>query len=141
MLEYIPGEYAHRPVIANGYMFIHCIFVGFKKEFKGKGYASLLIEACINDAKTADMKGVAVVTRNGSFMAKKDIFLKNGFCQVDRAKPDFELLVLKFDPESEDPRFGEMSLNDYSEGLTVLRSPQCPYSVKNVDAIIQTAKK
>jgi GNAT superfamily N-acetyltransferase len=125
MLEYIPGEYAHRPVIANGYMFIHCIFVGFKKEFKGKGYASLLIEACINDAKTADMKGVAVVTRNGSFMAK----------------PDFELLVLKFDPESEDPRFGEMSLNDYSEGLTVLRSPQCPYSVKNVDAIIQTAKK
>jgi len=33
MLEYIPGKYAHRPVNADGYMFIHCIFVGFKKEF------------------------------------------------------------------------------------------------------------
>ena len=34
MLEYIPGEYAHRPVDAKGYMFIHCIFVGFKKELR-----------------------------------------------------------------------------------------------------------
>ena len=34
MLEYIPGKYAHRPVDAHGYMFIHCIFVGFKNEFK-----------------------------------------------------------------------------------------------------------
>ena len=40
MVEYIPGRYAHRPVDAEGYMFIHCIFVGFKKEFKGKGYGS-----------------------------------------------------------------------------------------------------
>jgi Acetyltransferase (GNAT) family. len=140
MLEYIPGEYAHRPVSADGYMFIHCIFVGFKNEFKGKGYASLLIEECINEAKRANMKGVAVVTRNGSFMAKKDIFLKKGFTLVDRAKPDFELLALKFNPEFGDPQFKEMSLREYSEGLTVLRSPQCPYSVKNVDAIIQTAK-
>jgi len=36
MLEYIPGKYAHRPVDAERCMFIHCIFVGFKNEFKGK---------------------------------------------------------------------------------------------------------
>ena len=53
MLEYILGEYAHRPVHAKGYMFIHCVFVGFKKEFKGKGYASSLINECINEAKKA----------------------------------------------------------------------------------------
>lgn len=47
MLEYIPGEYAHRPVDAGGYMFIHCIFVGFKKEYKGRGYASMLIDECL----------------------------------------------------------------------------------------------
>ncbi len=141
MIEYIPGKYAHRPVSADGYMFVHCIFVGFKNEFKGKGYASLLIETCIDEAKKLNMKGVAVVARNGSFMAKKDIFLKKGFAIVDHAKPDFELLALKFDPEFEDPRFKGMSLQEYSEGLTVLRSPQCPYSVKNVDAILQTAKK
>jgi predicted GNAT family acetyltransferase len=76
MLEYLPGEFAHRPVNADGYMFIHCIFVGFKNEFKGKGYASALIEECINDAQRQKMSGVAVVTRKGSFMANDQIFLK-----------------------------------------------------------------
>ena len=71
MLEYIPGKYAHRPVNAYGYMFIHCIFVGFKSEFKGKGYASDMLDVCIEEAKDARMQGVAVVTRKGPFMAKK----------------------------------------------------------------------
>lgn len=142
MLEYIPGKYAHRPVDAEGYMFIHCIFVGFKNEFKGKGYASSLIEECIKDAKEANMQGVAVVTRNGSFMAKEDIFLKKGFVLVDEAKPDFELLVLKFNPGAADPKFKIMSveMEKYAEGLTIIRSAQCPYSVKNVDAILKTAR-
>jgi N-acetylglutamate synthase-like GNAT family acetyltransferase len=141
MLEYIPGRYAHRPVDAEGYMFIHCIFVGFKKEFKGKGYASALIDECIKDAKNAGMQGVAVVTRKGPFMAKKDIFLKKGFMLVDEAKPDFELLVLKFNQKAANPKFKSMSLEKYAKGLTVIRSAQCPYSVKNVDAILKTAKR
>jgi ribosomal protein S18 acetylase RimI-like enzyme len=55
MIEYIPGKYAHRPVNAEDYMFIHCLFVGFKNEFKGKGYASALIDACIQDAKNQQL--------------------------------------------------------------------------------------
>ncbi|NMC12256.1 MAG: GNAT family N-acetyltransferase [Chloroflexi bacterium] len=141
MIEYIPGEYAHRPVAAQGYMFIHCIFVGFKNEYKGKGYAKRLLEACIRDAENQTMKGVAVVTRKGPFMAKKDIFEKRGFHLVDRAKPDFELLVLKFDASAEDPKFLDITVKGYQDGVTILRSPQCPYSVKNVDAMLETAKK
>jgi hypothetical protein len=140
MLEYIHGKYAHRPVEADGYMFIHCIFVGFKAAFKGKGYGSLMLDEVIGEAKAAGMLGVAVVTRKGSFMAKKDIFLKKGFVQVDSAKPDFELLALKFNPDAADPKFKIPSTEAYSKGLTVIRSPQCPYSVKNVDAILETAK-
>lgn len=139
MIEFIPGSLAHRPVNAHGYMFIHCLFVGFNKEYKGKGYASLLIDVCISEAKKAGMMGVAVVTRKGSFMAKKDIFLKKKFALVAHADPDFELLVLKFDTSNPNPQFIEMSTQNYSEGLTVFRSPQCPYSVKNVNAIMQTA--
>ena len=141
MLEYIPGKYAHRPVKADGYMFIHCVFVGFRNEFKGKGLASSLIDECIKDAKYANMHGVAVVTRKGPFMAKKEIFIKKGFILVDETKPDFELLVLKFDPKTTDPKFMSTSLENYSEGLTIIRSAQCPYSVKNVNAILDTAKK
>ncbi|MCO5252120.1 MAG: YoaP domain-containing protein [Candidatus Kapabacteria bacterium] len=140
MLEYIPGEYAHRPVDATGYMFIHCIFVGFKKAFKGLGYASALIDECINDSKTQKMKGVAVITRKGSFMANKDIFIKKGFSSVEAAAPDFELLALKFNNKYENPKFKINSTDNYADGLIITRSPQCPYSVKNVDSIIQTAK-
>jgi len=141
MLEYIPGKYAHRPVDANGYMFIHCLFVGFKNEFKGKGFALSLIDECIKDAKSANMDGVAVVTRKGPFMAKKDIFLKKEFILVDETKPDFELLVLKFNQGAVDPKFKKVSLEKYSKGLTIIRSAQCPYSVKNVKSILETAKK
>ena len=142
MLEYIPGKYAHRPVDAEGYMFIHCIFVGFKNEFKGKGYASSLIDECIREAKNGNMYGVAVVTRKGAFMAKKDIFVKKGFVQVDRAKPDFEVMVLKFNQDAPDPKFKDMEqrLKDYREGLFVMRSVQCPYTEKNVNAILESAR-
>jgi hypothetical protein len=143
MLEYIPGTYAHRPVDAEGYMFIHCIFVGFKNEFKGKGYGSALLDECITDAQDNKMLGVAVVTRRGPFMAHNDIFLKKGFHVVDSAEPDFNLLVIKFDVKSKDPQFKSNmtdSLKRYSEGLTIIRSPQCPYTEKNVNAIVDSAK-
>ena len=144
MLEYIPGEYAHRPVDAEGYMFIHCIFVGFKKEFKGKGYASSLIDECIKDAEKNKMFGVAVVTRKGPFMVNNDIFIiKKGFQVVDSAKPDFDLLVKKFDEKSKNPKFKSNmidNLKNYQNGLYIIRSPQCPYTEKNVNAIIESAK-
>ena len=144
MIEYLPGKLAHRPVNADGYIFIHCVFVGFKNEFKGKGYASALIDECINDAKAQKMLGVSVVTRKGSFMAGNEIFVKKGFEIVDKAKPDFELLALKFEKESTSPNFKTDilgNLNEYKNGLTIIRSPQCPYTEKNVNAIIESAEK
>lgn len=143
MLEYLPGRFAHRPVNADGYMFIHCIFVGFKNEFKGKGYASSLIDECINDARKEKMLGVAVVTRKGAFMAHDEIFLKKGFEIVDSAKPDFNLLAIKFDTKSIGPSFKLdilTNLSKYKNGLTIIRSAQCPYTEKNVNAILESAK-
>ena len=144
MIEYIPGEYAHRPVIAGGFMFIHCIFVGFRKEFKGKGLASALIEDCMKDAKALEMNGVAVVTRKGSFMAGSEIFLKHGFKPVEKAKPDFELLVKKLNDNELYPAFRKEVLAEsrtYDQGLTIFRSRQCPYTEKNVNAMMQTAQE
>jgi len=72
-----------------------------------------------------------------------DIFLNNGFQIVDSVKPDFDLLVKKFDEKSPDPQFREdmgESLKEYSEGLTILRSVQCPYTEKNVNAILESAQ-
>lgn len=141
MIEYIPGKYAHRPVNAEGYMFIHCMFVGFNNAFKGKGYASQLLQTCIGEANATKMHGVAVVVRKGSFMAKRAIFIKHGFEPVDTAKPDFELLALTFDNTANHPSFKQLTPQHHPDGLTIFRSAQCPYSVKNVDAIMKTAEK
>ena len=142
MIEYLPGKYAHRPVDADGYMVIQCIFTGFKKEYKDKGYGSLLISECITDSQKKNLAGVAVVTRKGPFMAKSDIFLKMGFEVVASSPPDFELLVYRFGAPSLPIRFKpEMAARalDYPEGLTILRSAQCPYTEKNVREIMKTA--
>ena len=144
MIEYIPGEYCWRPVEASGYMFIHCIFSGFKNIYKGKGYGSLLLDECLKDAKKEKMYGVAVVTRKSSFMAGKELFLKNAFEVVDEASPDFELLVKKFNENAPTPKFKgdwEKRLSQFAKGLTVIRADQCPYTVKNVKEISETAEK
>ena len=144
MIEYIPGEYCWRPVEAAGYMFIHCIFVGFKRAYKGKGYATLLLDECIADARNETIHGVAVTTRKGAFMAGRELFVKNGFDVVDTAPSDFELLVKKFGEYTPVPQFkGDWKerLNTYREGLTIIRSDQCPYTVKNVREIDKVARE
>ncbi|MCF8230486.1 MAG: YoaP domain-containing protein [Bacteroidales bacterium] len=143
MIEYVPGEYCWRPVNAAGYMFIHCLFVGYKKVYKGHGFASQMINKCIEDAKTKDMHGVAVVTRKSSFMVGKEVFMKLDFDLVDRMEPDFELLVYKFDPDYTDPSFKskeDVNTEKYKKGLYILRADQCPYSVKNVEGIVQSSE-
>ena len=144
MIEYIPGEYSWRPVEASGYMFIHCIFVGFKRDYKEKGYGSLLVDECSRDARKESMHGVAVVTREGPFMAGKELFLRNGFEVVDKAPPDFELLVKKFNKSTPAPKFTgnwEQKLSQYSKGLTIFQSDQCPYLAKCIPEISETAEK
>ena len=142
MIEYIPGEFCWRPVEASGYMFIHCIFSGFKNSYKGKGYGTLLLNECLVEAKKGHYFGVAVVTRKGPFMAGKEIFVKNGFEVIGSAPPDFELLMLKFNKTAPLPKFKENwkeRLTKYSHGLTIIRSNQCPYTVKNVKEISELA--
>ena len=144
MIEYIPGKYCWRPVEARGYMFIHCIFLGFKRDYKGKGYGSLLVDECLKETKDENMYGVAVVTRKGSFMAGQELFLKKGFEVVDKAPSDFELLVRKIKKNAPTPRFKgdwEKRQSQYNKGLTIIRADQCPYTVKNVNEIIETAEK
>jgi len=141
MIEYIPGRFCWRPVKADEYMFIHCLFVGFKKVYKQKGYGKLLLDECFKDAKQQGMKGISVVTRKGPFMVGKEFFLKHGFEVTDRANPDFELLVQRFDQNTKLPHFKPMDPEKYKDGLYIIRADQCPYTVKNVREIRQAARQ
>lgn len=141
-IEYMPGEHTWRVVDADGYMVIHCIFIE-KRKNKGKGYGSMLIKECIEDAENEGMKGVAVVTSEGTWMAGKDLFLKHGFEVVDEAPPYFNLLVKKFG-ESESPKFRkdwEKRLNKYGSGLSIIYSHQCPFTAKFMKDIREAMEK
>jgi ribosomal protein S18 acetylase RimI-like enzyme len=126
-IEYIPGEYAWRPVEASGYMFIHCLWV--VGQSKRKGYASMLLEECLADAQRQRMNGVAMITSEGNWLVGKRFLFGEGFESVDSAPPTFELLVNKFNraPLPSFPKDWDARMRRYGEGLTVIRTDQCPY--------------
>lgn len=133
-IEYIPGDVAWRAVNARDYMFIHCIWV-YPNENKHKGIGSALIEEAINDAKLMHMKGVAVITSDGSFMAEKDLFIKNGFRVVDQIK-DIQLLALQFDKDRP-----SLSFHNTAQALAGLHgwhliyTRQCPWVARFIEEI------
>jgi hypothetical protein len=134
-LEYIPGEDTWRVVEAPGYLVIHCIWVNSNK-FPYKGMASALLTDCMKDAELRCKNGIAVVTSDGPWMASKEVFVKNGFEQVDEARPHFQLLMKRVGqgllptfPQNWDER-----LKQY-RGLQLLYTNQCPFIGKAVEAL------
>ncbi len=136
-IEYAPGEVSWRVVHADDYLVIHCLWVGETN----LGLGSQLIQQCIDDAKSQNKKGVVVVTNpDTGWSPSKSIFVKNGFIQVDNAPYSFELLVYKIRSEYENPYFLDNwneRLKRFNQGLTILRTSQCPY----LDVATQNAIK
>jgi ribosomal protein S18 acetylase RimI-like enzyme len=137
-IEYVPGEQAWRAVEAKDYLFIHCIWVSPNK-FKNKGYGSLLVEESVKDAEKQGKAGVAVITSEGPFMANKDLFLKNGFKEVQKSGI-FTLLVRQLKKAAE-PKFKdcEKQLGNH-EGLKIVYSNQCPWVARFMSELPETIK-
>lgn len=138
-IEYTPIEYSSRVVYGENYLVIHCLWVNIT----GKGYASKLIQKCIQDAKDHNKDGVIVITNpDTSWTPSKDIFIKNNFIEVDQAPYRFELLVHKLRP-SPNPSFPK----DWAERLklfnelTILRTQQCPFVDIATDNVLKGAEK
>jgi GNAT superfamily N-acetyltransferase len=141
-IEYTPGEKTWRPIEAPGYLVVHCVMI-HRKKYKGKGYGSLLLDACLQDAKRVKSNGVATVASGGTWMATSGLFLKEGFECVDAAAPSYELLVKKL-RRAQSPRFKrgwQQRLRRYGQGLTIIRSDQCPCIAKFTGDIQATSKE
>lgn len=139
-IEYIPGQYAWRAINASGYMFIHCLWVVGKS--KRKGYAGILLNHCIEDARRSGMNGVAMVTSERVWLIGKKLLLKHGFESVEEVPP-FNLMVLKFN-DSPSPTFSgnfEQKASRFGEGLTVIRSDQCPYIPDATSTVLEFAEQ
>jgi hypothetical protein len=109
---------------------------------KGKGYGGLLVERCVKDAKKAGMYGVVMVTSEGNWLVGKELLLREGFKPLGQAPPAFTLMVRKFHdaPSPSFPSNWDARLRRFSEGLTILRSDQCPY-IENATRILLGAAK
>lgn len=138
-IEFVPGEFAWRPVEAKEYLFIHCMWVYPKKHYS-KGYGSRLIDHCLEQARDGNFRGVAVVVSKGSWMAGRELFEKNGFKTAD-TKGRFELMVYKLQ-DSANPRFFpfENNLTTF-KGLNLVYANQCPLFVKSIEELKQTARE
>lgn len=140
-IEYIPIEHAWRTVKGENYLFIHCLWIVGKG--KGNGYGTILLNECINDARRLNKSGVSIMTSSQTWLADKHFFLKNGFESVDHAPPSFELLVKRFD-DNPIPEFNhgwDERAGKYRDGITILKSDQCPYIHDAVITILKVAKE
>ncbi len=140
-LEYIPGEYTWRVVDAPGYLVIHCIWAK-SKQFPKQGVATSLISDCVADAEQRGKAGVAVVTSDGPWMAGKEVFIRNGFEQVDETPPHYQLMARKLAPGARPvfPKNWEARLAKERK-LRLLYTNQCPYIGKVVEELPQVAER
>lgn len=127
-IEYIPAEYAWKPVSAPGYNLIHCLWISGK--YKKQGLSKELMELCFEDSK--DKNGICVVTADKTrpFLTDKKFYAKFGFATCDTAPPYFELMVKKNNKDAPDPIFNESakSLNvDSKKGFTFVYTNQCTF--------------
>jgi hypothetical protein len=136
-LEYVPGEFAWRPVDAQGWLFVHCLWVFAAGQQLG-GLGGRLIRACVEEAEGAGRTGVAAMVSNGAWMAGKQIFLNNGFTKIAE-RDRFELVVHRL-REGAEPRFRDIDGNSARyRGLHIVYSDQCPMLSKSVNDLSQMA--
>lgn len=140
-IEYLPGDHAWRAVHADGYMFVHCLWVVGKS--KGHGFSSALLDACEADARRLKMKGVAMMTSEQVWLVGRRVLEKHGFEIVDAAPPAFSLLAKRFGKHAA-PAFAggwEQKARALGKGLSIVRSDQCPYIVDATSTAMEAARR
>lgn len=139
-IEYIPGELAWRAVHAPDHMVIHCLWV--LGQSKGKGFGSALLADCINSARKAGMRGVAMVTSAGNWLAGEELLIKRGFEVVDETASGFKLLALSFKPGPSPafPTDWAQRCARWGKGLVVVRTDQCPALDRCVNEVRELAE-
>jgi ribosomal protein S18 acetylase RimI-like enzyme len=141
-IEYIPAEKAWYPIIAEGYMHINCFWIS--GQYKGHGYANLLLNECIKDSREKGKKGICIISskKKMPFLSDPGFLKYKGFLVADTAEPYYELLYLPFETDAPTPYFKESVKNPQNDekGFVLYYSHQCPFTAKYVPLIADVAK-
>ena len=142
-IEYIPAENAWNPIIADGYMYIDCLWVS--GSFKGHGYSTELLGECIKDSKEKGKKGLCILSsaKKKPFLADPKFLKYKGFTVCDEADNGIQLWYLPFEKGTEAPRFKDCAKHPHIDemGYVLYYTSQCPFNAKYVPVVEATAKE
>lgn len=142
-IEYIPAENAWVPIKADGYMYIDCLWVS--GSFKGHGYSTDLLDACIGDSKAKGKKGLCILSavKKKPFLSDPKFLKYKGFIAGDEADNGIQLWYLPFDKKTEAPIFKECAKHPHidEKGYVLYYTSQCPFNAKYVPVLEQTAEE
>ena len=141
-IEYIPAENAWVPMEAPGYMYIDCLWVS--GSFKGHGYSSDLLNACIEDSKEKWKTGLCILAaaKKKPFLADSKFLKYKGFTVCDEADNGIQLWYLPFKAGAAEPHFRECAKHPHidEKGYVLYYTHQCPFNAKYVPVLEDTAK-
>ena len=143
-IEYIPAENAWVPIIAEGYIYINCLWVS--GSMKGHGYSGGLLNECIRDAKAQGRKGLCILSsekKKKEFLADPKYLAYKGFFVADASETGITLMYLPLDPAAEPPKFKECARHPKAEedGFVLFYTDQCPYTYYWVPRVEEVAKE
>lgn len=136
-VEYIPAENAWNPIVADGYMYIDCLWVA--GSLKGQGYATDLLNACIEDSKRKEKKGLCILSaaKKKPFLADPKFLKYKGFTVCDEADNGIQLWYYPFTENAEIPKFKECAKHPHIDemGYVLYYTNQCPFNAKYVPVL------
>lgn len=142
-IEYIPAENAWNPILADGYMYINCLWVA--GSLKGHGYSSELLNACIEDSKNKGKKGLCVLAaaKKKPFLSDPKFLKYKGFQVCDEADNGIQLWYLPFVQNATLPQFKECAKHPHTneKGYVLYYTSQCPFNAKYVPILEKIAKE
>lgn len=142
-IEYLPAEKAWIPLHAPNYMYINCLWVSGRH--KDNGHSRQLLDKCKADAQDLGMDGIVhiVSKKKMPYLSDKRFFEHMGFQIADEADPYFELAVLKWNDEGEQPAFAHSSKSApvSGDGIYIYYTAQCPFAVGVLEDLQSVAKE
>ena len=142
-IEYIPAENAWNPIIAEGYMYIDCLWVS--GSLKGHGYSNELLGACIDDSKEKGKNGLCILSsaKKKPFLADPKFLKYKGFSVCDEADNGIQLWHLPFAEDVPPPCFTESARHPRADekGYVLYYTDQCPFNAKYVPIVEKSAKE
>ena len=143
-IEYIPAENAWVPIVADGYIYINCLWIA--GALKGHGYSNDLLSECIRDAKSQGKKGVCILSSEGrkrEFLSDPKYMAYKGFSVADVSDCGINLMYLPLAEDAEPPKFKDCakSPRDDGEGFVLYYTDQCPFTYYWVPRVQEVANE